>query len=100
MTTSIILKKYTNLESLPSKLKFFGNLWLRTLILMAYEKETEVPRKYSLPGESVMREDPVHLINGLFEVDKKLKKLVIKVCQMVNLCYISCYFESHWSFYH
>ena len=46
---------------------------------MTYEKETEVPRKYSLPGESVMREDPVHLINGLFEVDKKLKKLVIKL---------------------
>ena len=46
---------------------------------MAYEKETEVPRKYSSPGESVIREDPVHLINGLFEVDKKLKKLVIKL---------------------
>ena len=46
---------------------------------MAYEKETEVPRKYSWPGESVMRENPVHLINGLFEVDKKLKKLVIKL---------------------
>ena len=46
---------------------------------MTYKKETEVPRKYSLPGESVMREDPVHLINGLFEVDKKLKKLVIKL---------------------
>ena len=46
---------------------------------MAYEKETEVPRKYSSPGESVIREEPVHLINGLFEVDKKLKKLVIKL---------------------
>lgn len=46
---------------------------------MAYEKETEVPRKYTSPGESVIMEDPVHLINGLFEVDKKLKKLVIKL---------------------